>query len=107
MNFDGATFDKDLDGARLARQLSAVKRYLLARRGGFATLSEIAGALRFPEASISARLRDLRKPKFGAYQVERRRVSRGLFEYRVLPRVPDQLLMPFGSGVSSREAITE
>lgn len=34
-------------------------------------------------ASISARLRDLRKPKFGGYVVERRRRTVGTWEYRV------------------------
>lgn len=35
-------------------------------------------------ASAGARLRDLRKPKFGGYQVDRRALGNGAFEYRLL-----------------------
>jgi uncharacterized membrane protein len=51
--------------------------------GDWWTLAELARATGYPEASISARLRDLRKPKFGGYTVERQYVERGLFRYRV------------------------
>jgi hypothetical protein len=47
------------------------------------TLAEIETATGFPQASISARLRDLRKPKFGPYIVERQRRRPGTWEYRV------------------------
>lgn len=110
MNFDGPSFDKDLDGARLARQLAAVKAFMLARRGRFATLAEIANATGFPEASVSARLRDLRKPRFGSYQVERRRVpgANGLHEYAVrFPNAPQQLSMGFSSWRSGRAEVPQ
>ena len=51
------------------------------RRGRKFWLSPMVGG---SEAGISARLRDLRKPRFGGYTVERRRVDGGLFEYRIL-----------------------
>lgn len=51
--------------------------------GSWHTLPEIAAGTGDPEASISARLRDLRKPRFGSYVVDRRRRSQGLFEYRL------------------------
>jgi len=79
--FDGATFDQDKDGPRLHRQLEVVKAWMLER--GWHTLSEISAGTGEPEASVSARLRDLRKEKFGSYTVERRRRSVGLHEYRV------------------------
>ena len=50
---------------------------------GWLTLPVISAQTGYPEASISARLRDLRKTKFGAYNVERRYVVNGLWEYRV------------------------
>jgi hypothetical protein len=56
------------------------------RDGRWYTLAAIAKALGYPEASISARLRDLRKPRFGAHTVNRRYVERGLFEYQVIER---------------------
>jgi hypothetical protein len=81
--FDGATYDKAKDGSRLRIQLQKVKHLML--DGKWRTLAEIAAFVGSPEASVSARLRDLRKNKFGAYTVERRRVptERGLHEYRV------------------------
>lgn len=54
--------------------------------GKWRTLSEISALTGDGEASISARLRDLRKDEFGGLNVDRRRrgdESRGLFEYRV------------------------
>jgi hypothetical protein len=42
-------------------------------RGAWLTLSEIAKATEFGEASISAQLRHLRKKEHGGYRVEKRR----------------------------------
>lgn len=80
--FDGETFDPSKDGPRLNRQLRVVRDWMLERSGWY-TLAEIARGTGEPEASVSARLRDLRKRKFGAYDVPRRRRSVGLWEYRV------------------------
>ena len=80
-DFDGATYDRDRDGDRLGAQMKAVKDLMLV--SGWLTLPVISAQTGYPEASISARLRDLRKTKFGAYNVERRYVVNGLWEYRV------------------------
>ena len=82
--FDGVTYDPALDADRLRILLGRV--YAFMRDGEWRTLAEIAAACGGTEASVSARLRDLRKERFGAYAVERRRVGqpdRGLFEYRL------------------------
>ena len=79
--FDGETYEPKEDQVRLGRQMSAVKTLML--DGRWRSLSRISEILGYPEASISARIRHLRKPRFGGYEVERRRVSGGLFEYRV------------------------
>ena len=79
--FDGETFDPALDGARLGAQQALVKAHMLA--SGWQTLAEIEQATGTPQASASARLRDLRKPRFGSYTVSRRRRSAGTFEYLV------------------------
>jgi hypothetical protein len=60
------------------------------------TLRELSQITQFGEASISAQLRHLRKPKYGSYVVEKR-VRRGvvvsdvehraIWEYRLMPRV--------------------
>jgi hypothetical protein len=42
-------------------------------RGDWLTLAEIAECTEFGEASISAQLRHLRKPRFGGFRVEKRR----------------------------------
>lgn len=85
MRFDGSTYDPHLDCRRLSTQLEKVKQIM--GDGKWRTLREIR--LRFPhnlevsEASISARLRDCRKPRFGSFTVDRRRRQAGLFEYRL------------------------
>lgn len=82
-HFDGATYDQAQDFTRLNTQLRAVRD--LMRDGTWRSLNQIAVATGYPEASLSARLRDLRKLKFGLHTVQRRRAGegRGTFEYRV------------------------
>ena len=80
--FDGATIIDVLDTDRLRRQLDRVRTLLLTEYR-WHTLSEIRAAIGVPEASASARLRDLRKKRFGSHTIERRRRSRGTFEYRM------------------------
>ena len=80
--FDGATFEPKLDLGRLGRQMLAV--YRIMEDGQWRTLSELAFAAHSPEASVSARLRDLRKARWGSNQVERRRRSKGTHEYRLV-----------------------
>jgi hypothetical protein len=83
--FDGQTYVPSLDYQRLSGQLKRVFRTMVT--GQWLTLSEIAKRTGdHSEAAISARLRDLRKPKFGAFEVERRRRGagkQGLWEYRL------------------------
>lgn len=79
--FDGVTFDEKRDGKRLQQQLHTVRA--LALTHDWWTLHELAKTTGFPEASVSARLRDLRKAKFGGYNVERKYVDRGIWAYRV------------------------
>ncbi len=82
--FAGETYSPTLDETRLRGQLAQVRELMSDRR--WRTLSEIRETLgeKHSEAGISARLRDLRKKRFGEYLVERRRRSQGTFEYRVL-----------------------
>lgn len=82
-HFDGRTYEPKLDHARLGSQLQGV--YEVLKRGGWHTLASLATAVGGTEASVSARLRDLRKDKFGGFTVERRRVAdSGLHEYRLV-----------------------
>lgn len=79
--FDGATFEPKRDESRLKIQLAKVRRAMW--DGRWHTLDELATTADAPQASVSARIRDLRKSRFGAYKVEKRYVARGLFEYRI------------------------
>ncbi len=83
--FDGKTFEATEDMSRLKAQLARVSA--LMRDAEWRTLAEISAVTSDPPASVSARLRDFRKEKFGSHTVERRaRGERksGLFEYRLL-----------------------
>jgi|SRR5579872_279675 len=89
--FDGATFSQAADGDRLARQLRAV--YDAVKDGNWKTPADIEAASGANWASASARLRDLRKARFGCFTIERRRkteAERGLHEYRLRQPVPIQ-----------------
>lgn len=81
--FDGRTYDHGLDSGRLAAQLLRVA--FLMRDGAWRSLSQISTLTGDPEASISARLRDLRKPRFGAHTVLRARTDTGYCVYRLVP----------------------
>lgn len=86
-DFDGETYEPDRDHARLTGQLQRVADVM--RDGRWRTYAEIEAVTGDPPQSISARLRDLRKEKFGGFTVERRirdeARSAGLWEYRVVP----------------------
>lgn len=103
---DGQTYDHDRDGARLHKQHNRV--FACMRDGAWRTLRQIAEATRDPEASISARLRDLRKERFGAHGVERRHVRDGLFEYRLIVNRPDLFSPPagFAADISAPSTLT-
>jgi hypothetical protein len=85
----GPAFVEQLDGARLRRQRDDIAALML--DGVWRSLAEIEGIFRargvcYPQASISAQLRHLRKIQFGAYTVEKRRRGRGCtgtWEYHV------------------------
>lgn len=86
--------DEDTDRVpRMWRLLDAVRTLMADEQ--WRTLADIHAHTGGSEASISARLRDLRKPQFGHYHVERRHVRGGLYEYRVTVRVPECLVFGF------------
>lgn len=91
--FDGKTFDAPRDQKRLTVQLDEVRSYMI-RNPGFHSLDEIAVATGHPTASISARLRDLRKTKFGGYTIHRRLRSKGLYEYQLAYPAPPEATRP-------------
>jgi hypothetical protein len=95
-----------MDGSEGPTQLDEILECMLraAIRGEWLTLDEIAGTTEFGEASVSAQLRHLRKPRHGLYRVEKRRRRFGeseagrhtkLWEYQVSP--PLQALLRFAA----------
>lgn len=95
--FDGRTFDYDEDFERLNTQLARV--YYIMRDGQWHQIQELADrvGLNATTQSISARIRDLRKPKFGGYTVEHRRLEDGLWEYRLIVEPKEQLQLPMSA----------
>ena len=81
--FDGPDLEP-ADHVRLTHQHERV--FVVMRDQRWRTLKQIAREAGAPEASVSARLRDFRKAKFGAHDVERRRVTQGTWQYRLLVR---------------------
>ena len=86
----GPCYDEQTDGNRLRKQHEVIREYMLHR--SWQTLQEIATATGFPEASVSAQLRHLRKQRFGGYRVEKQRRTEGTWEYRVLTPVFQETL---------------
>jgi hypothetical protein len=82
VRFDGDTYDPARDHERLKTELGRV--WTVMADGKWHTLAELGWRTEGSEAGVSARLRDLRKRRFGGYLVERKRITGGLYEYRLL-----------------------
>jgi len=85
VRFKGPVYEPKHDLRRLTGQILRVWETM--RTGQWRTLREIADLTGDPEASCSAQLRHLRKPRFGGHRVEKRsRGDRkaGLWEYRLI-----------------------
>ena len=83
--FSGACYEARHDKQRLTGQLEKI--YDLMKDGRYRTLAEMRMRLGYPEASISAQLRNLKKPAFGSHTLNKRsRGNRdiGLWEYQLL-----------------------
>lgn len=79
--FGGKTYEPSRDYARLTGQLARV--FDIMRDGQWRTLPEIAREVQGSQPAVSARLRDLRKDKYGGHEVERKHQGGGLYIYRV------------------------
>ena len=82
--FNGATYDSALDDVRLRGQIARVRACMI--DGVWRTLSEIEAITGDPQASISAQLRHLKKPRFNSHILEKRprgERENGLWEYRL------------------------
>jgi hypothetical protein len=81
--FDGRTYDPEQDEIRLSKQINRVWKAM--NDSSWHTLAELSQATGIPEASVSARIRDFRKPRFGGHTVLRERVKGGLWRYMLKP----------------------
>ena len=88
LRFDGPDYDPELDQERLSSQFLRIRRLMMDNQHTWLTLGEIEDSLGYPQASISAQLRHMRKRRFGSFVVQKRRRGegrQGLWEYRVVP----------------------
>lgn len=84
MRFDGPVYEAALDRHRLTGQIKRIHALMI--DGAWRTLGEIEDITGDPQASISAQLRHLRKPRFGSFVIDKQRRGEGkagLFEYRL------------------------
>lgn len=85
---DGETFSRDRDLDRLDSAMGRI--YSRMKDRNWYTLAELASAGECSEASASARIRDLRKKKFGGFYVDKANCGDGLWKYRFTGEVnPD------------------
>jgi hypothetical protein len=90
MKYGGSTFDPALDEERLNEQTIRVYRLMIDEE--WRTLSEISSVTEDPEASISARLRDLRKPDFGGFdRGDQAQLEEARANARLIAAAPDLL----------------
>ena len=88
-SFDGPTFEPAEDRERLTAQLAHVRE--LMSDGAWWSIPQLADALwksgrKATPQGISARIRDLRKARFGGRTVDRKRVNTaGDHKYRLVP----------------------
>ena len=75
----GPAYIPDRDEGRLKAQLYAIWNYIKDQH--WFTLAEIEGELGYPQASISAQIRHLRKPKFGGHRIIKKYIDSGLWMY--------------------------
>jgi len=84
LRFSGPAYAPALDAARLTNQIERI--FALMSDGAWRSLAAIEAETGDPQASISAQLRHLRKPRFGGHGVERQRVAEsGVWEYKLVP----------------------
>jgi len=84
-NFHGSNYNPALDKDRLTGQIRRI--FDLMQDKHWRTLSEIEAITGDGQSSISAQLRNLRKPEFGMHTVNKKRRGnrkQGLFEYQLI-----------------------
>ena len=93
MSTFGPAYVEAIDGARIGRQMSDIRNIMVT--GAAYTLAELEDRTGYPQSSISAQLRHLRKDRFGGYDVQKRRRTAGTWEYFIVVKVLGQAELPF------------
>lgn len=83
LDFDGRTIDEDPDAPKRLTGLM-LRVWECVKDGSWWTLPDLARAAQGSEPSVSARLRDFRKSRFGGFEVERELIGHGVYRYRVV-----------------------
>jgi hypothetical protein len=86
--FNGPDYVPERDDERLTGQILRVRNAMLS--GDWKSLGQLESETGDPQASISAQLRHLRKPRFGSHVVEKRYCGNGVFEYRMTTETQQQ-----------------
>ncbi len=85
LKFDGAVYERSVDDKRLTRQFARIVNLMI--DGEWRTLHQISETTGDPQTSTSAQLRHLRKKRFGAHKVNKRRNGvhcHGMWEYQLI-----------------------
>ena len=107
----GPDFVEERDGARLDTQRTRLRDFMLKKAwdGQWLTLPEISAELsrrfpdaRWPESSISAQLRHLKKSRFGAHRLAKHYAGNGLYLYQLQPPLPQGQQQLFDLGWPAR-----
>jgi hypothetical protein len=102
--FDGVTISPQVDDGRLTILQGRVYSYL--RSHDWVTLRQLSEACRGTETSVSARIRDLRKPRWGEHEIQACHASGdGVWRYKMISS--KQLLDGRSSGPSPKKAARE
>lgn len=78
---EGADIVTERDSPRLQDQMRVLKDIMDDHR--WHTLGELEAMTDFPQASISAQIRHLRKKRFGGHIVDRKYLGNGCYAYRL------------------------
>jgi DNA-binding MarR family transcriptional regulator len=84
-HFNGSTYQAEFDFNRLTSQIEAI--FELMKDGKHRTLGEIESLTGYPQASISAQLRNLKKDRFGKHKLYKKRrgsFEKGHWEYQLI-----------------------
>ena len=93
VRFNGSDYVPKNDDKRLSTQIYDI--FILMSDGIYRTLFEISDITSYPQASVSAQLRHLRKERFGSNTVNKQHrggKKSGLWEYQLIPNENSKII---------------